>query len=222
MSTVTSPSPRKKKKKRDDKKNVVYPQRLAVNTFNSEYEVVSQAAKRLRFVESKVMPNYSIFKDRDQADSALGKQPVNKFPTVDPEDFDLIWFDLAVDPDVLYKLRPYQRISQFPGIQIVAHKNKLGQNMMAMMKEFPHEYDFLPATYILPYEMNLFKAQFFEQVEKKETPVQPGRKLKKSKPNFETVPKLTNKTFIIKPECESQGKGIYLSKHFEEVNIQDH
>ena len=43
--------------------------------------------------------------------------------------------------------------------------------MMAMMKEFPHEYDFLPATYILPYEMNLFKAQFFEQVEKKETPV---------------------------------------------------
>ena len=40
--------------------------------------------------------------------------------------------------------------------------------MMAMLKEFPEDYDFLPATYILPYEMNLFKAQFFEQVEKKE------------------------------------------------------
>lgn len=30
-----------------------------------------------------------------------------------------------------------------------------------MRKEFPDEYDFFPATYILPYEMNLFKSQFF-------------------------------------------------------------
>ena len=30
-----------------------------------------------------------------------------------------------------------------------------------MRKEFPDHYDFFPATYILPYEMNLFKSQFF-------------------------------------------------------------
>lgn len=32
---------------------------------------------------------------------------------------------------------------------------------MQMRKEFPDQYDFFPATYILPYEMNLFKSQFY-------------------------------------------------------------
>jgi tubulin polyglutamylase TTLL6/13 len=60
----------------------------------------------------------------------------------------------------LYKLKPYQRISQWPGIQVIAHKNKLGKNLMLMWKEFPEEYDFFPQTYLLPYEMNEFKNQF--------------------------------------------------------------
>lgn len=29
---------------------------------------------------------------------------------------------------------------------------------MQMKKEFPESYDFFPATYILPYDMNLFKS----------------------------------------------------------------
>jgi hypothetical protein len=37
---------------------------------------------------------------------------------------------------------------------------------MLMLKEFPEDYNFFPATYILPYEMNLFKSQFV----KKEVP----------------------------------------------------
>lgn len=32
-----------------------------------------------------------------------------------------------------------------------------------MRKEFPEEYDFFPATFILPHEMNLFKAQFVKK-----------------------------------------------------------
>lgn len=45
-------------------------------------------------------------------------------------EFDICWFDLQATPDVLRELKPYQRISQWPGIGVVAHKNKLGANLM--------------------------------------------------------------------------------------------
>jgi len=46
----------------------------------------------------------------------------------------------------------------------------------------------------------------------------------KRKPNIEKVVKYesTNKIFIIKPECESQGKGIYLTKLFQEIDPNQH
>ena len=48
-----------------------------------------------------------------------------------------------------------------------------------MRKEFPDDYDFFPATYILPYEMNLFKSQFF--IKKKDEDVQNNIKLENQK-----------------------------------------
>lgn len=43
---------------------------------------------------------------------------------------------------------------------MIAHKNKLGKNLMLMRKEFAEDYDFFPETYMLPYEINEFKNQF--------------------------------------------------------------
>jgi len=126
-------------------------------------------------------------------------------------------------------MKPYQRISQWPGIQIIAHKNKLGQNLMMMRKEFPEAYGFTPATYVLPYEMNLLKKEFIlePKEKKKETiasesspekkegeekaerigkdgkVIEERRRKEKSKPNIEKKEKLAKKIFIIKPECES-------------------
>ena len=44
---------------------------------------------------------------------------------------------------------------------MVAHKNKLGKNLMMMKRQFPDDYNFVPETYLLPYELyefrNLFK-----------------------------------------------------------------
>ena len=34
---------------------------------------------------------------------------------------------------------------------------------MMMRKEHPEAYNFFPITFILPYEMNLFKKEFYEK-----------------------------------------------------------
>lgn len=68
--------------------------------------------------------------------------------------------DNAIPSETLSKLKPYQRISQFPGIAVVSNKSKLARNLMKMRKEYPSEYDFFPQTFVLPVEYMEFKAQF--------------------------------------------------------------
>lgn len=84
---------------------------------------------------------------------------------VNYDEFDIFWYDMGIQPGILNKLKPYQRINQWPGIQIICHKNKLGQNLMKMYKEFPSQYNFFPVTYVLPYEMNKFKQEFLKTQE---------------------------------------------------------
>lgn len=48
------------------------------------------------------------------------------------------------------------------------------------------------------------------------------KKKEKSKPNFEKKDKIEPKTFIVKPECESQGKGIFLTRTWEDIDPHDH
>ena len=117
-----------------------------------------------------------------------------------------------------------------------------------MRKEFPEAYGFSPATFILPYEMNLLKKEFIQESkdnqiktdvedsspEKKETEKfekiekigKDGKiivkKVMKSKPIIEKKEKLAKKVFIIKPECESQGKGIYLCRTWEDIDPREH
>jgi tubulin polyglutamylase TTLL6/13 len=59
---------------------------------------------------------------------------------------------------VLARLKPYQRVSQYPGITIISNKNKLAWGLMKMRKLFPEQYNFFPVTYVLPVEYNEFKS----------------------------------------------------------------
>lgn len=47
---------------------------------------------------------------------------------------------------------------------------------------------------------------------------------KSSQPEIEGTPKLEKEPpiFIIKPECQSQGKGIWLTRRWEDVPAHDH
>ena len=71
----------------------------------------------------------------------------------------------------------------------------LAKNLASMQKYFPKEYNFFPKTWTLPADLKSFKEQF----------------------NFRKA-----KTFIIKPEMGSQGKGIFLTRNFDWFTPGEH
>lgn len=91
-------------------------------------------------------------------------------------------------------MKPHQRVNHYPGMYCLAHKNHLSRNLRRMQKHFPKEFEYAPRTWILPYEMSDFKNQFTK---------------KKAK------------TFIVKPVASCQGKGIFLTRDPESIDIRN-
>jgi len=97
---------------------------------------------------------------------------------------DIVWRDLWMEPGMFKFYKMYQKVNHFPAMAELARKTNLGRNLKRMKKLFPVEYDMFPMTYILPAEYDLLMSQ----------------SLKKPK-----------QFYIVKPECGSQGRGIYLT-----------
>ena len=110
-------------------------------------------------------------------------------------EWDLYWIDTGVTAEMVSKMKPYQKINHFPNMSCLARKNHLGRNLMRMHKQFPKDYSFFPQTWLLPLEWNELRAE-----------------LSKGK----------CKTYILKPEALSQGKGIFLTRTFDNVNPTEH
>lgn len=125
----------------------------------------------------------------------VGRKLLDYKLTDKPEElFDVMWTDSAVTPDQFDKLKLFQKVNHFPGMYSLARKNHLGRHLMRMREKFPNFFRFFPKTYLLPADYSSFKAA----------------SLKK------------NKTFIVKPEASCQGRGIYLTRSFENVDPMDH
>lgn len=110
-------------------------------------------------------------------------------------DWDIAWFDGPISIKLLQRMWPHQRTNHFPGMYNLARKNCLGRHLMRMQKLFPVDYDYFPQTYMLPTDMKEFKAQITSK---------------------------RNKTFIVKPEASCQGKGIFLTRGFEDIDPAEH
>lgn len=106
------------------------------------------------------------------------------------EDCDVIWIDTGMTAEKLSKMKPYQKISHFPGMYCLARKDYLGNALNSMRRQFPDDYEFYPKTWILPRDFQDFKSQFNSK---------------------------RAKTFIIKPEASCQGRGIFLTRNLEGV-----
>lgn len=109
-----------------------------------------------------------------------------RLTTDEDEDWDVWWIDGPILPTLLTKMKPYQRTNHLPACYVLARKNLLAQNLQNMQYMMPEEYDFFPKTWILPQDSKNFKEQFNQ---------------KKAK------------TFIVKPEQQCQGRGIFLTRN---------
>ncbi|CAD8073735.1 unnamed protein product [Paramecium sonneborni] len=104
-----------------------------------------------------------------------------------PSEFEchIFWKDTYVTDEEYRRLLPYQRINHFPGSYMLGKKNELCRNLNKMRKQYPQDYDFYPKTWHLPYQS--------EELRNKQ-----GTGI-----------------FIIKPEANCQGRGIFLTKKLD-------
>lgn len=78
----------------------------------------------------------------------------------DFEDFDLLWCDHVLANDRIMRMKPYQRINHFPGMQSLYRKNSLGKNLNLMKSVHPEHYNFYPKTWLLPHEAKKLKSDW--------------------------------------------------------------
>lgn len=104
-------------------------------------------------------------------------------------DWDLWWTDREIEANTLFRMHLFQKINHFPGIYILARKNLLGLSLMAMREHLEQEYDFFPETWVIPMQFSQFRH------------------------HYESVEKGRTRTYIVKPEALSQGRGIFLTRN---------
>ena len=113
-------------------------------------------------------------------------------------DWDICWTDYSIEPSILIRMHFHQKINHFPGIHLIARKNLLGINLMSLKNILPQEYNFFPSTWMLPSQYAEFRA-FYEST--KEGKV---------------------RTYIVKPEAECQGRGIFLTRNIKDLENGKH
>jgi tubulin polyglutamylase TTLL6/13 len=112
----------------------------------------------------------------------------------DVDGADVVWHDCSIPADRLASLKGYQKVNHFPGMSGIFRKNCMANNLNRFRKMFPKDYNFYPKTWILPGDLQNFKAYV----------------------------KHRKHTFIVKPEASSQGQGIYLVRQISDIKETAH
>ena len=98
----------------------------------------------------------------------------------------LFWINSNGNIETAHSLLPYQFYNHFPGMVSISRKVDLAKNIENVAKSMPEEYSFHPKSFILP-------SQFIDM-----------------KNYMLSIKKAKNRTFIVKPDTGSLGKGIFL------------
>lgn len=103
----------------------------------------------------------------------------------------LQWHDSLKEKDFWEKLYPWQVTNRIPSASVLTRKASLAKITQEIQKIFPSEFNFIPKSYIIP-------EQYDEFIE---------------------VPKTTKKTWIVKPDGGSLGKGIIIIEPGQKIDV---
>ncbi|KAF2896088.1 hypothetical protein ILUMI_10086 [Ignelater luminosus] len=106
------------------------------------------------------------------------------------ENWNLYWTDLSISIERCKEMKRFQRINHFPGMLEICRKDLLARNLNRMQRLFPKDYNFFPKTWCLPADLG--EALSYSRLRK-------------------------NKTFIMKPDAGSQGRGIFITKNLKDI-----
>ena len=130
--------------------------RLVMNVYCTEYECIKKVARKVLGYKLREYP--------EDHDGAIRKGEHNQKVA---KEWDVSWHDLSITPDFLAKLNPWQKVNHYPGMYSITRKNHLARNLMRMKRAFPDEFNFFPATWVLPGDNIDFRNQFHNKGETK-------------------------------------------------------
>lgn len=104
-----------------------------------------------------------------------------------------IWWHVGkIKSEVYLSLKHWQKVNHHPMTMECTNKDKMNQNLAGMVQKFGKAFDFVPKTYLLPQELALV----IRDSEQK---------------------KHQRRYYIVKPNCMSQGRGIYVTDNIQAV-----
>ena len=82
--------------------------KICINVFCTEYDVIKKVAKKVNEFKMKEI-------EEDHEGGVHKGVGGGKLSTV----WDISWHDLAISPDFMSKMEPYQKVNHFPGMYVV-------------------------------------------------------------------------------------------------------
>lgn len=119
----------------------------------------------------------------------VGEELAWKLQYNDSKMWDIKWNDSAITVEILSKMQTHQKINHFPGMNTLHRKNNLAKNLYRLYDEEIEEYQFFPRTFLLPHD-HLRLKNYYQEIKRQGI----------------------TKTFIVKPEANCQGRGIFLTQ----------
>ncbi|CEL92347.1 unnamed protein product [Vitrella brassicaformis CCMP3155] len=131
----------------------------------------------------------------------------NGFTQTEGHDWQILWAGSVLRDTIYEQMNEHQKVNHFPGSTELTRKDRLWCSFAAMRRYYGDEvFDFLPESYILPEQYDLFVAAYhwYSGV---------------GSPTNSPISSRQQNTqlWIVKPTCSSRGRGIFLLRDLREL-----